>query len=181
MLHIQLYIELKLIDDDGDEVAVGQPGELLVKGYAVMRGYLDEPEQTAETIDEDGWMRTGDICVMNPAGYIDITDRKKDMFINGGFNTYPAEIESTMLEHEAVGQVAVIGVPDERLGEVGAAFVVAAPTGEPDLDELARWCKKEMAIYKVPRYFWIVEELPLNPSNKVLKTELREKAATLLA
>ncbi|MBM35876.1 MAG: fatty acid--CoA ligase [Acidimicrobiaceae bacterium] len=174
-------IELKLIDDDGDEVAVGQPGELLVKGYAVMRGYLDEPEQTAETIDKDGWMRTGDICVMNPAGYIDITDRKKDMFINGGFNTYPAEIESTMLEHEAVGQVAVIGVPDERLGEVGAAFVVAAPTGEPDLDELARWCKKEMANYKVPRYFWIVEELPLNPSNKVLKTELREKAATLLA
>ena len=174
-------IELKLLDDDNQEVEQGEPGELLVKGYAVMRGYLDEPEQTAETIDEDGWMRTGDICVMDAQGYIDITDRKKDMFINGGFNTYPAEIESTMLEHPAVGQVSVIGVPDERLGEVGAAFVVAAPTGPPDMDELAAWCKKEMANYKVPRYFWLIDELPLNPSNKVLKTELRDRASALLS
>ena len=118
---------------------------------------------------------------MDAAGYIDITDRKKDMFINGGFNTYPAEIEATMLEHQAVGQVAVIGVPDERLGEVGAAFVVPAPTGPPDLEELGEWCKKQMANYKVPRYFWVVEELPLNPSNKVLKTELRDMATELLA
>ena len=174
-------MELRLVDDEGKDVAQGEPGELLVKGYAVMRGYLDEPEQTAETIDEDGWMRTGDICVMDAAGYIDITYRKKDMFINGGFNTYPAEIEATMLEHQAVGQVAVIGVPDERLGEVGAAFVVPAPTGPPDLEELGEWCKKQMANYKVPRYFWVVEELPLNPSNKVLKTELRDMATELLA
>jgi acyl-CoA synthetase (AMP-forming)/AMP-acid ligase II len=174
-------LEIKLVDDDNNEVELGQPGELLVKGYAVMRGYLDEPEQTAETIDEHGWMKTGDICVMDADGYIDITDRKKDMFINGGFNAYPAEIESMMLEHPEVGQVSVIGVPDERLGEVGAAFIVATPAGPPNLNELETWCRKEMANYKVPRHFWIIDELPLNPSNKVLKTELREKAADLLA
>lgn len=173
-------IELKLIDDDGNEVAAGEPGELWVRGYAVMRGYLDEPEQTAETIDGEGWMRTGDICVMNSAGYIDITDRKKDMFINGGFNVYPAEIERTMLEHSLVGQVAVIGVPDERLGEVGAAFVVPSPQGTPKVADLLGWCREEMANYKVPRYCWIVEALPLNPSNKVLKTELREHATELM-
>ena len=173
-------LELKLVDDDDNEVELGEPGELLVRGYAVMRGYLDEPEQTAETIDEQGWMRTGDICVMNADGYIDITDRKKDMFINGGFNAYPAEIESIMLEHPEVGQVSVIGVPDERLGEVGAAFIVATPAGPPDLSELAEWCRREMANYKAPRYFWLIDELPLNPSNKVLKTELRARAAALL-
>jgi len=173
-------LEIKLVDDENNEVELGQPGELLVKGYAVMRGYLDEPEQTAETIDEFGWMKTGDICVMDADGYIDITDRKKDMFINGGFNAYPAEIESMMLEHPEVGQVSVIGVPDERLGEVGAAFIVATPAGAPNLAELEAWCKKEMANYKVPRHFWLIDELPLNPSNKVLKTELREKAAELL-
>tara|TARA_Y100000994_G_scaffold11436_1_gene9121 strand:+ start:2127 stop:3725 length:1599 start_codon:yes stop_codon:yes gene_type:complete len=174
-------LEIKLVDDNNQEVPEGSPGELLVRGYAVMRGYLDEPEQTAETIDSEGWMRTGDICVMDAAGYIDITDRKKDMFINGGFNAYPAEIENTMLEHPSVGQVAVVGVADERLGEVGAAFVVSAPSGPPDLKELQSWCKREMANYKVPRYFWLVDELPLNPSNKVLKTELRERAAINLA
>ena len=174
-------LEIKLVDDDDNEVELGEPGELLVRGYAVMRGYLDEPEQTAETIDENGWMRTGDICVMNADGYIDITDRKKDMFINGGFNAYPAEIESMMLEHPEVGQVSVVGVPDERLGEVGAAFIVATPDGPPDLSELGEWCRREMANYKVPRYFWLIDELPLNPSNKVLKTELRARAAGLLA
>ena len=174
-------LEIKLVDDDDNEVELGEPGELLVRGYAVMRGYLDEPEQTAETIDEHGWMRTGDICVMNADGYIDITDRKKDMFINGGFNAYPAEIESMMLEHPEVGQVSVVGVPDERLGEVGAAFIVATPDGPPDLSALGEWCRREMANYNVPRYFWLIDELPLNPSNKVLKTELRARAAGLLA
>ena len=173
-------MEMKLVDDAGTEVLLGEPGELLVRGYGVMRGYLDDPEQTAETIDDDGWMRTGDICVMNEDGYIDITDRKKDMFINGGFNAYPAEIERIMLEHPRIGQVAVIGIPDERLGEVGAAFVVPTPLGPPDSAEVMEWCREQMANYKVPRHCWIVEELPLNPSNKVLKTELRERAAELL-
>ena len=173
-------VELRIVDDDGNDVVTGQPGELWVRGNMVMKGYLDAPEQTAETITTDGWLKTGDVCVMDSAGYIDITDRKKDMFINGGFNVYPAEIERVMTEHEAVGQVAVIGVPDERLGEVGAAFVVPVPGTSPTAGELNNFCRQQMANYKVPRHFWIVESLPLNPSNKVLKIELRETAATLL-
>jgi len=157
-----------------------EPGELLVRGYCVTTGYLDDPEQTAKTIDADGWLHTGDICVMNELGYIDITDRKKDMYINGGFNVYPAEVENVMSEHPHIGQVAVIGVPDERLGEVGAAFVVPSPASAPEADALRAWCREQMANYKVPRYFWNVEALPLNPSNKVLKTDLRELAAERL-
>ncbi len=173
-------VELRIVDDDGNDVPRGQAGELWVRGHMVMKGYLDAPEQTAETITPDGWLKTGDVAVMDDAGYIDITDRKKDMFINGGFNAYPAEIERMMVEHPGVGQVAVIGVPDERLGEVGAAFVVPAPEGAPTVEELHDFCREQMANYKVPRYFWFVDALPLNPSNKVLKTELRDQAAELM-
>ena len=174
-------IELRVVNDDGDDVPTGEPGELLVRGYCVTSGYLDDPEQTAKAIDPDGWLHTGDICVMNEHGYINITDRKKDMYINGGFNVYPAEVENVMSEHPLIGQVAVVGVPDDRLGEAGAAFIVPSPAGAPDADELRAWCREQMANYKVPRYFWSVEALPLNPSNKVLKTELRDWAAARLA
>ena len=173
-------IEIRLVDDNGLDVELGTPGELLVRGFCVMSGYLDDPEQTKEAIDEDGWLQTGDICVMDANGYIDITDRKKDMFINGGFNAYPAEIEQMMLDHSDIGQVAVIGVPDERLGEVGAAFVVPTPTSDPNVEQILGWCREQMANYKAPRYCWIVDSLPLNPSNKVLKTELREMAKKLI-
>ena len=173
-------IELRVVDDAGTDVKAGTPGELLVRGYCVMMGYLGDPDQTAEAIDADGWMKTGDIVVMDKRGYIDITDRKKDMFINGGFNVYPAEIERTMLEHPQVGQVAVIGVADDRLGEVGAAFIVPSPDGAPDRDELTAWCRAEMANYKVPRYIWLVEALPLTASNKVLKAALRDRARDLM-
>lgn len=174
-------VELRVVDEAGDDVATGAEGELLVRGFQVTPGYLDAPEKTAETIDADGWLHTGDIAVMNSAGYIDITDRKKDMFIMGGFNAYPAEIERMLVEHPLVGMVAVVGVPDERMGEVGAAFVVPSPAGAPDPAELIGWCREQMANYKVPRHVWVVEELPLNPSNKVLKPVLRERAAELLA
>ncbi|WP_420626337.1 AMP-binding protein [Candidatus Poriferisodalis sp.] len=173
-------VELRIVDDEGRDLPIGQPGEILVRGYNVMQGYLDDPVASAEAIDEDGWLHTGDICVMNEQGYIDVTDRKKDMFINGGFNVYPAEIEKVMAEHPQIGQVAVVGVPDERLGEVGAAFVVPSPAGVPEADALRAWCRAQMANYRVPRYFWNVEALPLNPSNKVLKNELREEAAERL-
>ncbi len=172
--------ELRVVDGDGNDVAPGAEGELLVRGFQVTPGYLNAPEQTAETIDSDGWLHTGDVAVMNEAGYIDITDRKKDMFIMGGFNAYPAEIERMMVEHPLVGMAAVIGVPDERMGEVGAAFVVPSPTGTPDPDELITWCREQMANYKVPRFVWLVDELPLNASNKVLKPVLRAKAEGLL-
>lgn len=172
--------ELRVVDEDGNDVAIGAEGELLVRGFQVTPGYLDAPEQTAEAIDPDGWLHTGDIAVMNEAGYIDITDRKKDMFIMGGFNAYPAEIERVMVEHPLVGIASVIGVPDERMGEVGAAFVVPSPDGGPDPDELIEWCREQMANYKVPRHVWLVDQLPLNASNKVLKPELRARASQLL-
>lgn len=173
-------VELRVVDDDGQVLSPGEQGELQIKGYVVMPGYLDDPEQTAEAIDPEGWLRTGDICVMNAQGYIDITDRKKDMFINGGFNVYPAEIERVMLEHPGVSQVAVIGVPDSRLGEVGAAFVVRTPTDASDPETLLAWCREQMANYKAPRFVWTVDALPMNAANKVLKTELRERAKGLM-
>ena len=120
-------LELRLVDDDGVDAATEAPGEVLVRGYTLMRGYLDDPEQTAEAIDTDGWLHTGDIGVLRADGNLVITDRKKDMFVVGGFNVYPAEIENVMLSHPAVGQVAVVGIPDARLGEVGMAYVIAAP------------------------------------------------------
>ena len=149
----------------------------MVRGYNVMLGYLDDPEQTAETIDDDGWLHTGDIGVMDEQGNIDITDRKKDMFIVGGFNAYPAEIENIMLAHPQIGQVAVIGMPDDRLGEVAVATVVPAP--EADLSEAAviAWCRDQMANYKVPRQVRFTDALPLNASGKVLKYVLREESA----
>jgi acyl-CoA synthetase (AMP-forming)/AMP-acid ligase II len=169
-------VEVRIADDSGAELARGEPGEILIRGYNLMTGYLDDPQQTAEAIDDEGWLHTGDIGVMDEAGYIDITDRKKDMFIVGGFNAYPAEIEAMLAEHPAIGQVAVVGVPDDRLGEVGAAFAVPRPDVAPDPDEIIAWCRERMANYKVPRQVIVVDALPMNASNKVLKYVLRERA-----
>jgi acyl-CoA synthetase (AMP-forming)/AMP-acid ligase II len=174
-------VEVRVVDPAGNEVPRGDPGEIVVRGYNVMKGYLNDPEKTAETIDADGWLHTGDIGVMDEAGNVDITDRVKDMFINGGFNAYPAEIENLIMSHPGVGQVAVVGVPDQRLGEVGYAFVVPAPGAEADGDALIAWCRDQMANYKVPRYVEYVDVLPLNASGKVLKYELRDRAAEAIA
>jgi acyl-CoA synthetase (AMP-forming)/AMP-acid ligase II len=172
-------VEVRVVDDDGTEVRRGDPGEVVVRGYNVMREYFEDPEQTAEAIDADGWLHTGDIGTMDDRGYLVITDRKKDMFITGGFNAYPAEIERLLLLHPAIAQVAVIGVPDERMGEVGMAFVVPTAREEPVPDELIEWARGTMANFKVPREVRIVEALPMNASNKVLKTELRTWAQKL--
>jgi len=142
-----------------------------------MKGYFEDPEETAKAIDPDGWLHTGDIGIMDERGYIRITDRKKDMFIVGGFNAYPAEIEGMLLRHPAVAQVAVVGVPDARMGEVGMAFVVPRSGQTVDPDQLIAWARDEMANYKVPRAVRVVNELPLNASGKVVKYELREQAA----
>jgi HIP---CoA ligase len=173
-------VEVRVIDPDDNELPRGEPGEIVVRGYNVMLGYLNDPEKTAETIDADGWLHTGDIGVMDDGDNIDITDRVKDMFINGGFNAYPAEIENLMMNHPDIGQVAVVGVPDQRLGEVGYAFVVPAPGAEQDADALITWCRAEMANYKCPRHVEFVDELPLNASGKVLKYELRDRAVAAL-
>ncbi len=170
-------MEVLIFDDDGNEVPRGEPGEVVVRGYNVMQGYFEDPEQTAEAIDADGWLHTGDIGVMDDAGNLKITDRVKDMFISGGFNAYPAEIESLMLAHPDLAQVAVVGVPDERMGEVGAAFVVPAAGREIDPTAIVDWAKLQMANYKAPRSVHVVDELPTNASGKVLKFELRDRLA----
>ena len=167
-----------LVVHDGQEVARGEPGEVVVRGYNVMAGYLDDPEQTAEAIDADGWLHTGDIGVMDADGYLDITDRVKDMFITGGFNVYPAEVENLMLSHPDIGQVAVVGVPDQRMGEIGVAFVVAAPGAHPDEEAIVAWTRERMANFKVPRRVVVVDTLPTNASGKVLKYELRDRVTS---
>jgi acyl-CoA synthetase (AMP-forming)/AMP-acid ligase II len=165
---------------DGVEVRIdgerGQAGEILVRGFNVMKGYFEDPEATALAIDEDGWLHTGDVGTIDEAGNIRITDRKKDMYIVGGFNVYPAEVEGIMTRHPAVAQVAVVGVGDPRLGEVGKAFVIPRAGMTLDPDELIEWCRANMANFKVPRYVEAVESLPLNPSGKVMKFVLREKS-----
>jgi len=168
-------VECKVVDDAGVEVPRGEPGEIVTRGYHVMSGYLDDPAATAEAIDADGWLHTGDIGVMDERGYLRITDRKKDLFIVGGFNAYPAEIENMLLRHPSISQVAVVGMPDARMGEVGAAFVVLRPGAHASPDEILAWASDEMANFKVPRRVEIVDALPLNASGKVLKTELRSR------
>jgi HIP---CoA ligase len=167
----------------GTDVAPGEPGEIVVRGYTVMPGYWGDEAATAEAIDAEGWLHTGDIGILDPAGNVTITDRVKDMFVVGGFNAYPAEIEAILRGHEAVGQVAVVGVPDERMGEVGCAYIVpreAAAAGTDPI-ELGRailsWSRGAMANYKVPRGVVLVGALPVNASGKVLKRELRQRHA----
>jgi HIP---CoA ligase len=151
-------------------------GEILVRGFNVMKEYFADPEATAAAVDPGGWLRTGDIGFVDDDGNLRITDRKKDMFIVGGFNAYPAEIEGIMLQHPAVAQVAVIGVDDHRLGEVGAAFVIPRAGAEVAEKELVAWCRDHMANYKVPRTVRLVDAFPLTPSGKVMKYVLREQA-----
>jgi len=164
-----------VVDEHGAELPAGEAGEVVVRGYNVMQGYFENPEATAETIDADGWLHTGDVGVMDERGYLRITDRMKDLFIVGGFNAYPAEIENLLLAHPHIAQVAVVGVPDERMGEVGVAFVVATTGTEPDPSEIVAWARDNMANYKAPRQVHVVEELPFNPGGKVMKFELRKR------
>jgi acyl-CoA synthetase (AMP-forming)/AMP-acid ligase II len=169
-------VEVRCVDNSGAEVPRGQPGEVVVRGYNVMKGYFDDAAATAEAIDAAGWLHTGDIGVMDERGYLRITDRIKDMFITGGFNCYPAEIENILLTHEAIAQVAVIGVPDERMGEVGMAFVVPRPGATVTTKSIVAWGREHMANYKVPRFVEVVDALPMNASGKVTKFVLRERA-----
>jgi acyl-CoA synthetase (AMP-forming)/AMP-acid ligase II len=169
-------VELRIVDGDGNDVATGEPGEILTRGPNTMVGYFGDPHATAQALDDGGWLRTGDIGYIGIDGNLRISDRKKDMFIVGGFNAYPAEIENLMTDHPGISQVAVIGVPDERLGEVGMAFVIPRPGIDLDADALIGWCRERMANFKVPRRVRIVEAFPLNATGKVLKYELRDQA-----
>jgi acyl-CoA synthetase (AMP-forming)/AMP-acid ligase II len=169
--------EVRVVDEHGGDVPTGAAGEVVVRGYNVMQGYLDDPEQTALAIDDDGWLHTGDVGILDEDGYLAITDRLKDMFIAGGFNAYPAEIEAALLRNPDIAMAAVIGIPDERLGEVGMAFVVPAPGRALTEEGVIAWAKEEMANFKVPRRVAIVDALPLNAMGKVVKDELRARAA----
>jgi acyl-CoA synthetase (AMP-forming)/AMP-acid ligase II len=168
-------VDVRIVDGDGTELPRGEAGEIVVRGYNVMRGYFNDSEATDEAIDTGGWLHTGDVGRMDDAGNVTITDRLKDMYVSGGFNVYPAEVEAVLRLHPGVAQVAVVGVPDRRLGEVGLAVVVPAADGDPgDLDGLISWARERMANYKVPRQVVAVDSLPVNASGKVLKRELRD-------
>jgi acyl-CoA synthetase (AMP-forming)/AMP-acid ligase II len=170
-------VEVRCVGAEGREVPRGEPGEIQVRGFNVMRGYLDDPQETAKAIDSEGWLHTGDVGTMDARGYLRITDRIKDLYIYSGFNCYPAEIENLMYRNPGIAQVAVVGVPDEKMGEVGMAFVVPRPGAELTPAGVIAWCRENMANYKVPRRVEIVGALPTNASGKVLKYELRRRAA----
>ena len=167
--------ELRIVDDQGRDLPDGAPGEILLRGGSIMSHYLDDPEATSQALSSDGWLRTGDLGVRDASGYLRIVGRSKDMFIVGGFNAYPAEIENTLLAHPDVQQVAVIGVPDRRLGEVGMAFAVLRPDASVTAADIIEWSRDRMANYKVPRVVELVEQLPLNATGKVVKDALRER------
>ncbi len=168
-------IEVQVVDEAGGVRPAGEAGEVVVRGYNVMAGYFEDPAATAVAIDAEGWLHTGDVGVMDERGYLRITDRIKDLFIVGGFNAYPAEIENLLLAHPDIAQVAVVGVPDERMGEVGVAFVVATTGAEPDPDAIISWARGAMANFKVPRAVHVVDALPFNAGGKVMKFELRDR------
>jgi HIP---CoA ligase len=171
--------ELRVVGEADRTLGPGEAGEVLLRGGSVMAGYLDDPVETAKVLSSEGWLRTGDLGVVDDAGRLRIVGRVKDMFIVGGFNAYPAEIENALLRHPAVREAAVIGVPDGRLGEVGMAFVVVAAdlSADSSAAEIIEWSRGQMANYKVPRAVEVVDALPRNATGKVLKETLRDRAA----
>ncbi|WP_310716561.1 AMP-binding protein [Nonomuraea sp. 3-1Str] len=169
-------IEVRVVDDEGKDVAPGERGEILQRGYGVMRGYWDEPDRTAEVVDRDGWLHTGDVGVLDAAGNLAIVDRKKDLYIVNGFNVSPAEVESLLLRQGSLAQAAVVGVPDTVSGESGCAYVVPRPGAEVDVEALLAWAGENMSNYKVPRRVVVVEALPANANGKIDKAALRARA-----
>jgi long-chain acyl-CoA synthetase len=170
---------MKVVDDDDNEVAQGERGEIVMRGPFVMSGYWGKDDAT-EQVMKGGWFHTGDVATVDEDGYFFIVDRKKDLIIRGGYNVYPREIEETLYEHPAVREVAVVGVPHDQLGEeVGAAIALKDGTSATT-DELRDFIKQRVAAYKDPRVVWIVDELPKGPTGKILKREIEvpEQAAS---
>ena len=166
---------MKVISDDGNEVGLGERGELCIKGPQVMKGYWQNPEATAEVLDAEGWFKTGDVAVIDPDGFVRIVDRKKDLIIVSGFNVYPNEIEDIVMAHPKVANCAVIGVPDERTGEAVKLFVVPR-AGGVTVEELKAYCKENFTGYKVPKQIVLRDALPMTPVGKILRRELRDTA-----
>ncbi|MEP7179537.1 MAG: AMP-binding protein [Pseudonocardiales bacterium] len=163
--------EMKVVDDDGNEVAAGEPGEIAIRGENVMKGYWGRAEATAESIP-DGWFRTGDIATKDADGYYTIVDRKKDLIIRGGYNVYPREVEEALYEHPAVAEAAVIGLPHGDLGEEVGAAVALKSGAKATPEELRDHVKERLAAYKYPRRIWLVDELPKGPTGKILRREV---------
>jgi fatty-acyl-CoA synthase len=171
-----LHVEVRIVDREGHDLPAGERGELLIKGPGVTPGYWQMPETTAKSI-EDGWLHSGDVAMCDADGYYYIVDRWKDMYISGGENVYPAEVENVIYSLPQVGEVAVIGVPDEKWGEVGRAIVVLKPGQALTEEQIVEHCRQNLGRYKVPKAVVFIDKLPRNPAGKVVKGELREKFA----
>jgi len=166
------YVDARVVDEDNNFLGPDQPGELVLKGPSYCSGYFNDPEATAESVDERGFFHTGDVARFDEEGYFFIVDRKKDMFISGGENVYPAEIEKVLYQHPSVHMCAVIGLPDENWGEVGKACVVLKPGANTSGEELISFMAERLAKYKVPKSVSILPELPISAAGKILKREL---------
>jgi acyl-CoA synthetase (AMP-forming)/AMP-acid ligase II len=172
-------IEIRVVGPDGDDLKAGEDGEILLRGDNVMLGYFEDDQATRTVIDAEGWFHTGDVGRLDEHGCLKITDRLKDMYIVGGFNVYPAEVENVLRHHPAVNESAVIGISDERLGSVGQAFVALLHDADPrpDADDLREFARSQLASFKVPRDFIFVDDFPRNGTGKIMKSELRAESA----
>jgi len=163
--------EMKVVDDDGHDVAQGEVGEIVIRGHNVMKGYWANPDASAETL-RDGWLHTGDMATVDTDGYFFIVDRKKDLIIRGGYNVYPRELEEVLYEHPDVIEAAVVGIPDEQLGEEVGAAVAVKQGSSVTAEDLSAFVREQVAAYKYPRRVWFVDELPKGPTGKILKREI---------
>ena len=166
-------VEMRVVDEGGDEVAQGEVGEIAIRGHNVMKGYWRRPDATAEVLDADGWFRTGDMGRVDADGYFFIVDRKKELVIRGGYNVYPREVEEVFYEHPDVREAAVIGIPHDDLGEEVAAAIALKDGARTSAGELRDFVKERVAAYKYPRVVWLVDELPKGPTGKILKREIK--------
>jgi long-chain acyl-CoA synthetase len=170
--------ELRIVSLEGEPLPAGEVGEVEFRGPSVIPGYWEDPQTTAEAIDADGWLATGDLGYVDEDGYLFLVDRKKDLILRGGYSVYPREVEEALYQHPDVLEAAVVGVPDEALGEEVAALVVLRPGSAPDADGLQAWVKERVAAYKYPRRVLFVDELPKGPTGKILKREIDVDAIT---
>ena len=168
------HVEIKIVDENNNIVPRGQDGELCVRGYSVMLGYWDNPEDTEKIIDKQRWLHTGDVAIMDDDGYVKITGRIKDIIIRGGENISPREIEEFLISHEGIADVYVIGVPSQKYGEEVMAWVKLREGFEITEEYLVRYCRNQIATYKIPRYWKFVDEFPMTVSGKIRKVEMRE-------
>jgi long-chain acyl-CoA synthetase len=167
---------MRCVDEQGNEVPQGEIGEIVIRGHNIMKGYWDRPDATSEAINDEGWFHSGDMAKVDGDGYFFIVDRKKELIIRGGYNVYPREVEEVLYEHPAVKEAAVVGVPDEALGEEVGAAVVLCEGASADADEIRAYVKEQVAAYKYPRKLWFIDELPKGPTGKILKREIEVPA-----